>query len=545
MNVTSSLPVLERLWRSGRFLLVIGSMIVCGSVALAGDQDSDGDGLSDFHETYKHFTDPTKSDTDGDGRPDGDWLERREYQYTVRSVVQVMKPVTIEFLTDDYQDARLLDETDSYVELEVIHYPFNRVADAIVADDDWRKTVEKLGDQMDHWLEPGPTSNWTPELANRIRADLAEEGIELENLNDQETVEQVSRWLLKRAKYEDGFSTFVTAFDDTGNPYLPEALEDAPDRTRGISVQEQWQREIFASGMYENRIRGSCSSSSIYLSGCLRAIGIPTRTILCIPVIDANDEPEMGMVRRLQQPSVRRSLLAALTPLKNSWASHTYNEVFVGGRWRRLNYDRLGQNTYDPGLFGLMTHVATFHDWADAQMPESIGMRQHRRPDDVFGGPNPYSTISLRDEVGEHCELDLPGASSQDLTVTALHWTDSPELPAQIRDNCRERGRFGLIADITGFHNRAEVAGLLSDADLRVYLMPAESDDTRESPPRLGVGFDPGCYWASDSVLRIYVPFGSGDQRDLVKGIRYDFQPRNDSSYVRWVFKDGLSVIRE
>ena len=57
--------------------------------------DRDGDGLSDFQEVHKYLTDPNKKDSDNDGKPDGDWLERREYQYTIRSVVQVMKPVTI------------------------------------------------------------------------------------------------------------------------------------------------------------------------------------------------------------------------------------------------------------------------------------------------------------------------------------------------------------------------------------------------------------------------------------------------------------------
>jgi hypothetical protein len=74
----------------------------------AGDPDSDRDGLSDFHELHKHFTDPKNADSDGDGTPDGDWLERREFAYTVRAVVHVMKPVTLEHLTDDFQDARLL-----------------------------------------------------------------------------------------------------------------------------------------------------------------------------------------------------------------------------------------------------------------------------------------------------------------------------------------------------------------------------------------------------------------------------------------------------
>ena len=67
-------------------------------------RDTDADGLSDFAEIHKYGTDPKKADSDQDGIDDGDWRERREYTYTVRSVVQVMKPVTIEYLNDDYQD---------------------------------------------------------------------------------------------------------------------------------------------------------------------------------------------------------------------------------------------------------------------------------------------------------------------------------------------------------------------------------------------------------------------------------------------------------
>ena len=61
--------------------------LVLAAPLLAQDPDRDGDGLSDFHEQHKYLTDPDAVDSDGDGTPDGDWFERREYTYTVRSVV--------------------------------------------------------------------------------------------------------------------------------------------------------------------------------------------------------------------------------------------------------------------------------------------------------------------------------------------------------------------------------------------------------------------------------------------------------------------------
>ena len=190
-------------------LIVFIESIICQAKQ---EVDTDGDGLSDFQETHKYLTDPQQADSDGDGTPDGDWRERREYQYTVRSVVHVMKPVTPGFLNDDYQDVRVLDETNTYVEMEVIHYPFNTIASTIKGDKNWRKTVERAELELEKWLKPGPTSNWTPELAKEIRQALAKDGINLDELDDKQTVEKVSKWLLQRAEYQDGFSCFFHRF---------------------------------------------------------------------------------------------------------------------------------------------------------------------------------------------------------------------------------------------------------------------------------------------------------------------------------------------
>ena len=510
-------------------------------------QDSDGDGLSDFHEKHKYLTDPDNHDSDGDGISDGDWLERREYQYVVRSVVQVMRPVTIDYLNDDYQDARILDQTDQYVELEVIHYPFNRIAATIGSDAQWRSTIKKPA--LQKWLEPGPTADWTPEFREEVKRELKDGGIDADSLDDRKLVEKASKWLLKRAKYQDGFSCFCTAFDEQGIPFLPDSLKGNVNPDNGLTFEEQWEREISAVGMFRNKARGSCSSSSIYLNGCLRAIGIPTRTILCIPIVDAGDESELDMVRRLKQSAVRQTLLNALAPLKNSWASHTFNEVFVDGRWRRLNYSNLGQNIYDSNMFGLMTHVATFHDWADAKMHETIGLRQSKRANDVFGGTNPYSTLSLRDQIGPHCKLEMPRADVVSLSVEKIQWTDSPDLPDAITENCKRRNRFGLIADIRGFSNQEQLKNFLATTDLRVWMDVADTSEAkpkdRKDAVRLGVGFDPGCYWVKNSLLRIYVPFGGGDQRDLKQHVVYKFRPRNSNQDYRWVVPDDLTIARK
>lgn len=516
----------------------LGFAAVLSSFALAPaqtDPDRDGDGLSDFQEIHKYRTDPAKVDSDGDGVPDGDWLERREYQYTVRTVVQVMRPVTIEFLCDDHQDARELDATASYVELEVIHYPFTTVSGSIVADDDWRRTTAGMG----QWTEPGPTNDWTPGMQAQLIAALRRDGIDCQRLNDKNLVEQAARWLCRRTKDGGSFMGFITAFDEHGKPFVPQALLEltghAPE-----SLADKWSRDISARGMFEQAVRGSCSSSAIYLNGCLRALGVPTRTILTIPVVDANDDRELRLIERgIGHQALKATVLPALQRLQGSWASHTFNEVFVGGRWRRLNYERLGQDIVDPKLFGMLTHVATFSDWADARMPETIGWRQTKHiTEDVFGTQNPYSTIALRDAFGPHCTLENAAPPPPPLLqarITEVQWGDGEQVPTDIRAWFRERAAFGLVARVEGLREPAELQRLLGQADRRIDLSCQGKDTLR-------VGFNPGAWWWKHDHAWIVVTFGQADRDAHVANRHYQFTCLNREDAGKWLVADGVRV---
>lgn len=126
-----------------RMVLTAVFLMVFAASAWAADTDTDGDGLSDFQETHKYFTDPAKADSDGDGTPDGGWDERRESAYTIRTVVRVMRSAS-GHLNDDYQDVRVLEQTPTWMKLEVVHYPLNTVASAIRPDPDWRQTARTM-----------------------------------------------------------------------------------------------------------------------------------------------------------------------------------------------------------------------------------------------------------------------------------------------------------------------------------------------------------------------------------------------------------------
>ncbi|MCA8968516.1 MAG: hypothetical protein KDC95_01985 [Planctomycetes bacterium] len=496
--------------------------------------DSDRDGLPDELEIHKYRTDPKKADSDGDGIPDGDWFERREYQYTVRSIVRVMRPVTPEFLSDDYQDARVLDRTEHYVELEVVHYPF---ADGpkIEADPRWRRTASK----MKEWTEPGPTNDWTPQLRKKLVAALRKDGIDVQKLDDKTLVERVSRWLCERAKSEAGFTIFTTAFDDDGKPFVPPEFAtsvEKNERSTGRKRTEQWKREVSASGMFDECVRGTCSSSSIYLNGCLRALGIPTRTILCIPVVDAGDANERAMLEGLRHNRVRSVLVAAIQDLETSWASHTFNEVFVGGRWVRLNYDRLGQGIFDGALYGMLTHVATCSDWADFRFWDTIGRRQKvsRPEDDPFGGNNPYSTIALRDEFGPHCSIENP--SGPTARITRVSRSADPALPQDIREWFERRKKVGLIVETDATSPRgSEMKSFLESVDRTLELVT--SDDTRFT-----VSIERGIWWNSGGHLAVL--FDEATARALEGARVISVACPNATDNAKWTVPPKLSVDR-
>jgi len=162
--------------------------------------DTDGDGLSDFQEGHKYLTDPTKPDSDGD------WNERREYTYSVRTILQYMPPFDEDALNDDFQDARVLQKQDDYIELEVIHYPFATAHKSIKENPNWRKDYAC----MTEYLKPGITTNWDAKMRQDLLAQLKADGIEIDKLSDKEAVEKVSSWLMKKSKSLD--NVFITYY---------------------------------------------------------------------------------------------------------------------------------------------------------------------------------------------------------------------------------------------------------------------------------------------------------------------------------------------
>lgn len=521
-------------------ITVAAFLSLLASAAIAHPEpDTDGDGLSDFHEVHKHLTDPRNPDSDSDGIPDGDWAERREYTYTVRAVMHVIKPINPDTLTDDYQDGRVLTETDDHAEIEVILYPFNTVADAIVGSEQWGSAADPA---LVPYLEPGPTTNWDEPMRADLRAELAAKGLDLDAMTDAEAAASVSRHLLSRVNSEDSFTTFAVEFDEHGTLVVPEDMRDHWARelaARNRTLEEQLDHELYGRGMFRTGAMGSCTSAAIYMATGLKAAGLPARTIICIPITDGNDDAELALAEQLEHNDVRRIVTRAHCRSKGSWTSHTFNEVHVGGRWRRLNYDNLGQNILDENSLGLMVHVNTYRDHADAHL--SPWGRHDDGAGTVCPTANPYSCTALSDEFGPYCTLENPPADPglTHLTIERAYWFDLQGDPPRLRTEVQEPDTAGhllvVVAEEASFDDYND---FYNECGKLFHLLAPEREPIAAYAAR-------GFWLNPDEGLRdfyIYIP--PDEFAQIVPGVEYRLAPQDPQSNREWRVKDNVRIVR-
>ena len=88
-----------------------------------------------------------------------------------------------------------------------------------------------------------------------LEAALLKDGIDAKKLDDKALVEAAAAWLCKHAKYQDSFTTFVTAFDAQGAPFIPSELAPAiPASGDARKLAAAWERDISARGMFAHAV---------------------------------------------------------------------------------------------------------------------------------------------------------------------------------------------------------------------------------------------------------------------------------------------------
>jgi len=234
---------------------------------------------------------------------------------------------------------------------------------------------------------------------------------------------------MKKSRYLDKVFTTFYIYYPNGQPKVYPGLEDAFERefnrdkdNYAWTIGRHFEHELLGKSMFYNKTHGSCTSFAVYLTTVLQALGIPTRMVILAPAVDASNREQLILVKdRITQNKVREIMLAGLRRSSKGFTNHTVNEVYVGSRWCRLNYNKLGQPILDQHLFGLQTHVRTFNDLSEAKLAPTWGWRYAKgERSAVFKHSNPYSAVDISDLFGCHSNIPNPPFTTQDIPSSPL-----------------------------------------------------------------------------------------------------------------------------
>ncbi|HVT12314.1 MAG TPA: transglutaminase domain-containing protein [Fimbriimonadaceae bacterium] len=345
--------------------------------------------------------------------------------YTLTTTLRLLPPYDVKAMNDEFQDATLLSVKDGVATFRITYHLFHK--QVVTADPNWRKDDAKMAE----YLRPRPAANWDPELRKRIIADLKADGIDPDNLDDKTLVEKVSRWAMRRAKSNDQFGLWMVEFD-SGKPEVPDRLRGAFERNepKGLTDAQLFDRELFGKGMYLNKTHGACTSSSTYLATILRALGIPTRIVVTVPAADGNDRAQVRMIAKaIRHKQTRLAVVEGVSG--QGFSNHLFNEVYVGKKWVRLNYDVLGQGIVDHYYDGLMTHIYTAKDVSEIPFATTWGPRYGMREGPKLSSSNPYQLLSAEDHVPDPAHFDNPPAAElTSATIAGILVPGDPRLPS-------------------------------------------------------------------------------------------------------------------
>lgn len=453
--------------------------------------------------------------------------------YTITSTLQLVQPFRIEDMTDDFQDARLISTDGDSATVEITTYPLYRPT--IGANPRWREEDAT----MTEYLRPTPTENWDEAMRRDLLAELRAAGIEPDQLTDRELVEKVSRWAMRRAKSTQAFAVWTIHFPQ-GKPEIFPALRGAFDKERRDpkwTDEQMIGQEVLGRSMFYDKVHGSCTSSSIYLTTIFRALGIPTRIVFCIPPFDANDPKQAKLFYdAIHHHQVRETVRTALDGMRG-FSNHLFNEVYIDHHWVRLNYSTLGQPILDAHYFGLLTHIYTTSDLSQVPLAETWGMRYFHYPADQarLSSSNPYRLIAVSDRFDAAGRVDNPAVAAPPeltaVTVVALLTPDAPEMPSFVTDGWKpEQKRPDFLLSFREW--------MPTDyKQMRVFRTHASQDFLlrAEGHPELKARLAGGQWSRGDGSFQAYgVAVAEKDRGKIARGVAYTLVPLNISETYYW-----------
>jgi hypothetical protein len=346
------------------------------------NSDTDGDGLSDYDEIFKYKTDPLKKDSDGDGISDSDWNKRREHTYTIRTVREIYPPYDTLTMNDFFQDTRVIKQKKDTLIFESILYP-----DAVNFIIPLTKNPITYQKSISQYTIPSFFCNYTPEMHNELMQLISTWEIS----NNYELLQSFARYMMiitSSYPSNEALTFYIEVVNGKVKIVYPDKFNEIKTE-HFISDESVLNHLTFGEAMYRNRMRGTCSSSAIFVNTLLRAIDFPTRIVTSNPIVNYTDSSQVKLIYNLRNEKYRNIALSQKNRL-TGYANHFFYEVYINGRWIRCDYDKVNINCVN--VEGLFTIQDKFLDFSDRDFAHTWGKRM---VDDVG---NAYKTLELSDQ---------------------------------------------------------------------------------------------------------------------------------------------------
>ena len=351
--------------------------------------DTDEDGLTDYEEYCKYRTDPTLSDSDGDGTPDAAWDERREYTYSIRAVLELKPPWNLEAMNDLFQDARLMESPQSsYQKIEVIIYPY---ASPVLLPTSYPHQI--TSEAFRKYTDPASDLNYSPEMQREIQQMLSNATNTLDVL--AKLLHEIGQMKLTLPLY----APFVYTYKQEGKLVVDqtffESIEQAVTETE---IQEALAVNYFGDSMFKEKKYGACISRARLLASMLRASGIPARVTMGVPLIYyyKGTGEWKRLIKNLSNEEVAGGFFYDKPSIPNQVrvVGHSQVEVYLNNHWIRLGY-QINEGPLFAGMDQVFIKIVDAADLAEIDFTQTWAPVQWMKE-------RPYRTVELSDQAAKY-----------------------------------------------------------------------------------------------------------------------------------------------
>ena len=351
--------------------------------------DTDADGLTDYEEYCKYRTNPTLADSDGDGTPDADWNERREYTYSIRAVLELKPPWNLESMNDLFQDAQLMQSTQSnYQKVEVIIYPY---ASPVLLPTPYPPSLPS--EEFRKYIQPVYDLNYSPEMQMEVRQILS--GV----TNTLEVIAKLHHEIGQMKLTLPLYAPFVYTYKHHGKLVVDQTFFKSIDReVTEAEIKEALAVNYFGDSMFKRKRYGACISRARLFASMLRAAGIPARVSMSVPMIyyyKGTGEWER-LIKSLSNENVAGSFAyeKPLTPNKVAIVGHSQVEVYLNNHWIRLGY-QLNEGPLFAGTDQVFIKIIDAPDFTEINFTKTWSFAQWVKE-------RPYKTVELSDQAAKY-----------------------------------------------------------------------------------------------------------------------------------------------